>query len=85
MITYKSVGSKNKRTSQVSLVVKNLPANAGGMRQGFDPWVGKIPWRRKWQPTPEFLPGESHGQRILAGYNPWDCKELDMTKCIHSI
>ena len=59
MITYKSVGSKNKGTSQVSLVVKNLPANAGGMRQGFDPWVGKTPWRRKWQPTPVFLPGKS--------------------------
>ena len=37
-------------------------------RPGFDPWVGKIPWRRKWQPTPVFLPGESHGQRSLAGY-----------------
>ena len=40
----------------------------------FDSWVGKIPWRRKWQPTPVFLPGESHGQRSLAGYNPWGCK-----------
>ena len=37
----------------------------------FDPWVGKIPWRRKWQPTPVFLPGESHGQRSLVGYSPW--------------
>ena len=36
-------------------------------RPGFDPWVGKIPWRRKWQPTPGFLPGESHGRRSLAG------------------
>jgi len=43
----------------------------------FDPWVGKIPWRRKWQPTPVFLPGESHGQRSLAGYSPWDRKESD--------
>jgi len=40
-------------------------------RHGFDPWVGKIPWRRKWQPTPVFLPGESHGQRILADCSPW--------------
>ena len=40
-------------------------------RLGFHPWVGKIPWRRKWQPTPVFLPGESHGQRSLAGYTPW--------------
>ena len=53
------------------LAVKNLPANAGDIRQGFDPWVGKIPWRRKWQPTPVFLPGESHGHRSLAGYSPW--------------
>ena len=36
----------------------------------LDLWVGKIPWRRKWQPTPVFLPGESHGQRSLAGYSP---------------
>ena len=41
----------------------------------FNPWVGKIPWRKKWQPTPVFLPGKSHGQRSLAGYSPWDCKE----------
>ena len=40
-------------------------------------WVGKIFWRRAWQPTPVFLPGDPHGQRNLAGYNPWGCKELD--------
>ena len=45
-----------------------------------DPWVRKIPWRRKWQPTPVFLPGESYGQRRLAGYSPWSCKDLDMTE-----
>ena len=39
-------------------------------RLRFDPWVGKIPWRRKWQPTPVFLPGISHGQKSLAGYSP---------------
>ena len=39
-------------------------------RPGFDPWVGKIPWRREWQTTPVFLPGESHEQRSLAGYSP---------------
>ena len=39
-------------------------------KPGFDSWVGMIPWRRKWQPTPAFLPGESHGQRSLAGYSP---------------
>jgi len=40
--------------------------------------VGKIPWRKKWQPTPVFLPVESHGQRSRAGYTPWEGKELDM-------
>jgi len=49
-------------------------------RPGFNPWVGKIPWRRKWQPTPVFLPGESHGQRNLVGYSSWDCKESDATR-----
>ena len=42
---------------------------------GFDIWVGKIPWSRKWQPTPEFLPGKSHRQKSLAGYSPWGGKE----------
>ena len=42
----------------------------------FNPWVRKIPWRRKWQPTPEFLPGKSHGQRNLAGYSPWTHKRV---------
>ena len=46
----------------------------------FDPWVGKSPWSRKWQLTPVFLPGKSHGQRRLAGYSPWGCKELDTTE-----
>ena len=49
-------------------------------RYGFDPWVGKIPWRRKWQPAPVFLPEKSHGQRSLAGYSPWGRKELDTTE-----
>ena len=46
----------------------------------FDSWVGRIPWRREWQPTPVFLPGESYGQRSLVAYSPWGHKELDMTK-----
>ena len=49
-------------------------------RPGFYPWVRKIPWRREWQPTPVFLPGESHGQRSLAGYSPWGHKESDKTE-----
>ena len=45
-------------------------------RPGFDPWVGKIPWRRKWQPTPVFLSGEFQGQRSLGGYSSWSCKRV---------
>ena len=66
--------------SQVVLVVKNPSANAGDKRCRFDPWVGKIPWRRAWQPTPGFLSGESHGQRSLEGYSPECLKESDMTE-----
>ena len=62
-------------------MVENLPANAGDTGDvGFDPWVGKVPWRRAWQPTPAFLPGESHGQKSLVGYSPWDHKESDTTE-----
>ena len=68
--------------SQVAQVVKNLFANA----EDVEKWVWspgqKIPWRRKWQCTPVFLSGKSYGQRSLAGYGPWDCKELDMTECL---
>ena len=52
-------------------------------RPGFNPWVGKMPWRRKWQPTPVFLPGGSHGQRSLVGCSPWGHKKLDTTKRLH--
>ena len=50
---------------------------------GSIPWVGKIPWRRKWQPTPVFLPGKSHAQWSLVGYHPWGCKESDTTERLH--
>ena len=52
-------------------------------RPGFDLWVGKIPCRRKWQSTPELLPGKSHGQRSLVGYSPWGHKESDTTEQLH--
>ena len=52
-------------------------------RPGFDPWIRKISWRRKWQVTPVFLPGKSHGQRSLVGYSPWCPKESDMTELLH--
>jgi len=47
---------------------------------GVIPWVRKIPWRRKWQPTAVLLPGKSNGQRSLVGYSPWVHKELDTTE-----
>ena len=50
-----------------------------GGRPRFDPWVGKIPWRRKWQPTPVFLPGESHGRRSQVDYSPWGHKHIKIT------
>ena len=52
-------------------------------RPRFDPWVGKTPWRRKWQPTPVFLPGKFRGQRSLVGYSPRGHKESDMTERLH--
>ena len=65
------------RASQVVLAVKNLLANAGDIRDTGS--IRKMPWRRKWQPTPVFLPRESHGQWSLVGYNPWGHKESDTT------
>ena len=63
-----------------------FPGGSGGKESAypcrgreFVPWVRKIPWRRKWQPSPVLLPGESRGQRSLAGYSPWDHKESDTT------
>jgi len=66
--------------SLVAQTVKRLPA----MRETrLDSWVGKIPWRRKWQSTPALLPGKSHGQRSLIGYSPWGHKESDRTERLH--
>ena len=71
------------------LTLRGLPGGASGKesackcrrckRCGFDPWVRKISWRRKWQPTPVFLPGESHGQRSLAGCSPRGCRVWEHT------
>ena len=69
------------RASQVALVVKNPPDNARDIRDmGLNPWVGKTPWRRAWQPTPIFLPGESHRKRSLVGYSPQDHTKLHVTE-----
>ena len=77
------------KASQVAVVIKNRSANKGDNKiRGFDPWIGKTPWRRKWQPTPVFLPGKSYGQKSSAGYSPWRHKNLDMTEhmcvCTHA-
>ena len=69
-------------------MVKNLPAVPEipcRRCSGFDLWVWKIPWRREWQPNPVFLPREFHGQRILVGYSPWGCRELDTTEATEHI
>ena len=55
----------------------------GLFEPGIKGWVGKIPWRRKWQPTPVFLPGKFHGWKSLVGYSPWGLKELDMPEWLH--
>ena len=66
-------------------VVKNPPINnRRWKRHEFDPWFAKIPWRRKWQPTPVFLSEIFHGQRSLAGYSPMGHKESDMTKRLNT-
>jgi len=58
-------------------VIKNLPASAGDA--DLIPEFGKIPWRKKWQPTPVFLPGEPHEQRNLVGFSPWGLKETQLS------
>ena len=63
-------------------VVKTPLANAGDKRCRFDPWIRKTPWRRKWSPTPVFLPEKFHGQGNLLGYSPWGHKESDMTNTL---
>ena len=80
-VTYVYVTTLKKMLNQVSpwvslvaQMVKNLPAM---QRPGFNPWVRKIPWRKEWQPTLVFLPGEVHGQRSLVGYSPWGHKDLE--------
>ena len=62
-----------------STVVTNLQCRRQ-RKCGFDPWIKKIPWRRKWQRTPVSLLGESHGQKSLWSYSPWGHKELDTTE-----
>ena len=74
----------------LNLIEINLPGASDGKsvclqckRPRFYPWIGKIPWKRKSQPTPVLLPGKFHGWRSLVSYSPWGCKELDMTEQLH--
>ena len=70
------------------LMAKNPPAKAADERHRLHPWVRKVPWRRKWQPTPVFLPGKSHAQRSLAGYSAQGCRvrhdwaPIHVTRCM---
>ena len=70
-------------------IVKQLSSNSlvahdkASAYNAYNPWVGKILWRRKWQPTPVLLPGKSLGRRSLVGYSPWGGKELDTTERLH--
>ena len=77
------------RFGEVSFPIIGLPGGANGKeptcqggdkRPEFNPWFGKIPWRKAWQPTAVFLPGGSHGQRSLVGYSPCCLTELDITE-----
>ena len=74
-------GSEVKASACNAVDLGSIPGLGRSPGEGNGgPWVGKIPWRRKWQPTPVFLPGESHGRRSLVGYiSPWGHKESDMT------
>ena len=82
-------GSTARIENQVDLISEPPGGSDGKVclqcrRPKFNPWVGKIPWRRKWQPTPVFLPGKSHGQRSLeGGYSSLSHKQSDMTEQLH--
>ena len=79
-----------KPRQKCSFILIDFPGGSDGKsvclqcgRPGFDPWVGKIPWRRKRQPTPVLLPGKSHGRRSLVGCSPWGHKESATTERLH--
>ena len=73
-----------KRASLTAQQVKNLLQCRRHRGRSFDPWVRKIPKRRKWQPIPVFLPEKSHGQQSLVGYSPKGCKEPDRRAHAHA-
>ena len=73
------------KSCKASLVAQRLKCLPAILETGFGPWVGKMPWRRKCQPTPVFLPRESHRGRSLVGYSPWGLKESNMTERLHFV
>ena len=76
--------NKNKKTGR-NLNETEMATFTKKGRPTFDPWVRKISWKRKWQPTPVFLLGKSHGRRNLVGYSPWGRKESDTTEWLHRL
>ena len=76
---YCFIGKTNIYLWESSRSQERIPCNAGDSGDRFNPWARKIPWRRKWQPTPVFSPGEFHGQSSLASYSPQGRKEADKT------
>ena len=72
--------SQNSHRVVHGTVEKNPPAKAGDKRCGFNPWMGKVAWRRPWQPAPVFVPGESHGQRSLGGCRPWGSSQTQLSR-----
>ena len=93
--TVHGVIKSQTRLSDFTTVCGGFPSDASGKESScqrtrckgcrFNPWIGKIPWRRKWQPTPVFLPGEFHAQRSLVGYCPWGCKDSDTTEHMNTL
>ena len=71
----------NNNKNKANILLKGEVLKTSSLRlPGFNPWVEKFLWRREWQSSPVFLPGEFHGERSLVGYSPWSCKESDMTE-----
>ena len=89
-LVYRNLHQSLKLLMWLQLLIASVNGGSDGKASvcntgdpGFDRWVGKIPWRRKWQPTPVFLPGKSHGPRSLIDYRPWGRKESDTTERLH--
>ena len=77
---HRLVFTRGKGASKVAIVIKNPPAREVDKRPGFDSWAGKIPWRRKWQLSPIFLPGKLHREKSLAGCSSWGFRASDKSE-----